>query len=145
MLQSFPGIGIAGGEGPSAGGGAEGGNTASGGGEEPVAEAAAAGVVLEPADGAADGAEDVLGEVGGVGVLESVSAGESVDEGGVEFDELPPGVAVVRVAESVQEGRPGRRHVGHAALDGSGTAAGAGLLEIMAIPPAPTPEGGYEK
>ena len=52
-------------------------------------EAASGRVVLQLADGAGDGAEDILGEVGGVGVLQALPAQVAVDQGPVQADTPP--------------------------------------------------------
>ena len=86
-----------------------------GDGVEPAAEGAARGVVVEAGGGRGDAAEHVLHDVGGVGVLQAALAGEAVDDGGVELDELPPGVAVAAVADADEQAGTGQRSVEHEA------------------------------
>jgi hypothetical protein len=77
-------------------------------GVEPAAEGAAPRVVVQPADGAGHALQDLLHQVGSVGVLQAALAGEAVDQRRVHLDELPPGVLVARVAQADQQAGPGR-------------------------------------
>src|SRR5438034_486738 len=82
-------------------------------GEQPVANRTTLPVVCQPAHGAGDGADDFLGYVHRIGVLEALSAQVAVDQGGVEIDELRPGRLVPRVAQADEQARTGTWDVGH--------------------------------
>ena len=74
-----------------------------GDGVEPAAERAETGVVVEPARRLSHGQEDFLRQVRRVGVLQTVAAGETVHQAAIQFHELPPGVAVLRVAQAGEQ------------------------------------------
>src|SRR5436190_733186 len=76
-------------------------------GEQPVAEGALRRVVLQPAHRADDGAEDVLGEVAGVGFLQALLPRVAVHQGRVQLDELAPGLRIVGVAEAQEQAGTG--------------------------------------
>src|SRR5205085_4159329 len=80
-----------------------------------AAERAATGVVVEQVGGVGHRAEDVLGQVGGVGVLEAALAAVAVHHRGVDLDELPPGVLVPAVPDAGQQAGPGGGRLGHGA------------------------------
>src|SRR5262249_30000506 len=73
-------------------------NPVTGHGVEPAAKRTAGWIVVEGRGGEGDGAEDFLGQVGGIGVLEAALPGEAVNERRVQGDELPPRFAVARIA-----------------------------------------------
>ena len=82
--------------------------------EQPAAERAPVGVGLPAVDRRGDGAEDVLGQVVGVGVLETALPGQAADQRGVDLQEFGPRPPVLGVAEAGQKARPCRRRVAHA-------------------------------
>src|SRR6516164_8701787 len=84
-------------------------------GEQPTAEGAAPRIVIETADAAGDRLQNVLRQVGSVGVLESVLVREAVDQRRIDFDELRPGRVIAGVAQADQETEPGRWRIAHAA------------------------------
>src|SRR5262249_28035462 len=85
-------------------------------GEQPVAEGAAARVVLQPADGPGHSPQHVLAEVGGVGVLQPLLARVAVGQGRVQIDELTPGIPRPGVAQAQEEAGAGGGYLGHQSL-----------------------------
>src|SRR5262249_30020496 len=83
---------------------------------QPAAGASAAPVVLQAASGPGNGAQNLLGEVGRVGVLEAALPPQLVHQWRVDLHELIPGVLVARVADADQKAGPGNRRIAHAAL-----------------------------
>src|SRR5262249_10034521 len=81
--------------------------------EEPAAEGAAGRVGIPPVDRTGHGAEDVLGEVVGVGPLKPPAARPPVDQRLVDLHELGPGRLVARVEEPDQKALPRARRIGH--------------------------------
>src|SRR5262249_36175906 len=83
--------------------------------EQPAAEGAAAGVVVEPAGRGRHGPEDLLHEGGGVGVLQAAAAGEAGGPPRGQLPAPPPSLPVAPGAEARQQAGTGRRGLGHAA------------------------------
>src|SRR5439155_4239747 len=79
-----------------------------------TAETTLARIVLQPFAAAGDGVQNVLSEVGGIGILEATAAREAIDQRGVQVDELSPGLAVGCVADADEQTRPGVRGRCHA-------------------------------
>src|SRR5262249_52927629 len=71
-------------------------------------------IVIEPCRRARDGAEDLLGEVRGVGILEPLFLREPVNQRRVDIHKFRPRLAVARVLDSRQQAWPGDHRFGHA-------------------------------
>src|SRR5262249_52799422 len=82
-------------------------------GEQPTAKRAKLGRVLQPADAAVHRPQNLLGKVGGIRVLKLMPPGVAINKRGVQVHELPPGVAVVRIAQANQQTGPGAGWLGH--------------------------------
>src|SRR5262249_25669298 len=109
LLQALLLVGVAAAPQPALPAVQEVGELVAGDGVQPGAEGAAVGVVLQAPGGPGDGAQDLLHQVGSVGVLEPAVAGEAGAERGVAVGELPPGLAVAAVPDANQQAGPGRR------------------------------------
>ena len=65
------------------------------------------GVVVEAIGPLGDRQKDLLREVGRVGVLQAVAAGEAVHQAAVQLHELPPGGAVAWIAQTGEQAGSG--------------------------------------
>src|SRR5262249_16745040 len=74
-----------------------------GDGEQPAAKGPAAGIVAEARQRRVQGAEDVLRQIGGIGVLQSVPPGHAIDQRRVQVDELHPRLVILSIAQAEQQ------------------------------------------
>src|SRR6516165_1598804 len=81
---------------------------------EPAAKRTAGWTIRQRRHRSRKHAEHLLGEVGGIRVLQAARPGQAVDERGVQGHELPPGVPVARIADADQQTRPRSGRLGHA-------------------------------
>ena len=75
-------------------------------------------VGVEPADGRGHRPEDLLRQVGRVGVLQPAPPAQPFDQRAVDRQELGPGPLVARVAQPDQQARPRARRVVHPSSPG---------------------------
>ena len=75
--------------------------------KQPGAERTALRVVVEPAHGPCDGAQDILGQVCRIGILQAMLASEAIDQRGVDIHKFGPGLGVTRIPNAHQQARPG--------------------------------------
>jgi hypothetical protein len=71
--------------------------------EQPAAKSAFGRVGVPTVDGGRHGPEDVLAQITGVSVLQTLAAGDAVQERLVHVDEFGPGGLVVEVPQSQDE------------------------------------------
>src|SRR5262249_51565413 len=116
LLEPLLGVGVAGAAAGTTPGGEQVAQLVARHGEQPAAEGAAPGVVLEGANAPGDGQQYLLGQVGGVGVLQAVSAGEAEDQRRVQVHELRPRLVVLGVAQADEEAGAGGERVAHTAI-----------------------------
>jgi hypothetical protein len=81
--------------------------------EEPAPERPAARIILPALHRSGDGKEDLLGQVGGISILQAALASEAVDQPAVQLDELTPGRAIVPIAQTSQQTCPRKKGVSH--------------------------------
>src|SRR5262249_51498941 len=93
-------------------------------GQQPAAERAPGGVVLEVRRRPGDPLEHLLGEVGRVGILEPAAPAVRVAQRGVDLHELAPREAVLRVADAKQQARACGTRTAHDRSPTVGRAAG---------------------
>src|SRR5262249_42530902 len=80
--------------------------------EQPATEGAAPRVIRLALDGPGHRPEDLLDQVGGVGILKPPPPGQAADERGIDFRKLSPRLFIARVPKPDEETGPsGRRFV----------------------------------
>src|SRR4051794_31431822 len=82
--------------------------------KQPAAERPLRLVVIELADADMDRPQNILRQIGGVGVLQPLPSPKAVNQWRIEPDELPPRLAIARIAQADEQAQPSAWRVGHA-------------------------------
>ena len=80
---------------------------------QPAAEGASFLGGIPAVDIAADGEEELLHDLAGVGVLKAVTPEEAIDEGLVERHKLKPGLVILRITKADEQARASGWREGH--------------------------------
>jgi hypothetical protein len=73
---------------------------------KPAAECAALGIIFQPLGRPGDGPQNILHQIGRVGILQAASPGKTEDQRPIQLGELPPGIDVFRITQSRNQTRP---------------------------------------
>src|SRR6266851_6529455 len=81
--------------------------------EQPTPKRSALLVIVQASNGLGNNPQDILGQIGGVGVLQAVFASETVNQGRIDLYKLRPRLGITHIADANQQTRPRDRRIAH--------------------------------